>query len=321
MQQGLTMAADDTKQRRTKVLILEDNPTHQKLLEWFLAKEPFEIFLAQSTEEAWSYLETESPRILIVDWLLEDESSGLDFVRAIRARNLPYYTYIIMVTAKNSKAELVEALEAGADDFISKPFDSDILLARVHIGQRIVQLEDSLRQNIAEMEQLATYDMLTHLLNRRAATEQITAVLERAKRERTPVGLCMIDIDHFKQVNDTFGHLAGDEALRTVAARLTTSVRPYDIVGRWGGEEFVVVLPDTPAEQVAEIATRLLNAIRNEPIRLNEQTTINLTGSIGALAIQTPEQSLDEYIALADNALYEAKSAGRNRVALKHLDR
>lgn len=313
------MAAHSTEQIKTKVLILEDNPTHQKLLEWFLSNEPFEILVASSAEEAWSILQKEQPRILIVDWLLGDGASGVDFVRTIREQDFPHYMYIIMVTAKNSKEELIEGLEAGADDFISKPFDGDILLARVHIGQRIVELEDSLRQSIAEMEHLAAYDMLTGLLNRRAAIERINAMLDLAQRQQSPIGLCMIDVDHFKQVNDTFGHLAGDEVLRMIAARLTASVRPYDIVGRWGGEEFIVALPDTPAETVAEIAHRLLDAIRNEPIQLNEHNAITLTVSIGALAIQQPQQSLDDLVALADEALYEAKAAGRNRVVVKHL--
>nr|WP_290665439.1 diguanylate cyclase [Ardenticatena sp.] len=314
------MTAHDTKHVKTKVLILEDNPTHRKLLEWFLAQEPFEIFTTASAEEAWSILQTEQPRILIVDWLLEDGESGLEFVRAIRERALPYYTYIIMVTAKKSKEELIEGLESGADDFISKPFDADILLARIHIGQRIVELEESLRQNIAEMEHLAAYDMLTGFLNRRAAIERIDALLDHARRQQSPVGICMLDIDHFKQINDTFGHLAGDEALRVVTTRLRANVRPYDIIGRWGGEEFIVVLPDTPAEKVAEVATRLLKVVRDTPIPVSEKTSVPLTISIGALAIQHPQKTLDAYIALADAALYEAKAAGRNQVVMKRLD-
>jgi two-component system chemotaxis response regulator CheY len=214
---------------------------------------------------------------------------------------------------------VVVGLESGADDYVTKPYDTQELLARVAIGERILKLEESLLTSRQQMTYLATHDVLTGLLNRRAVQERAEAELNRANRESVPLSLILLDVDHFKSVNDRFGHAVGDQALKLVARLLTQQVRTYDWVGRWGGEEFLMVLPGTPLPEAGVAADRIREALEAAALPLAAGGDVKLTVSLGVACV-TPvagrSPSLEEVVRQADTALYRAKGLGRNRVCL-----
>jgi two-component system chemotaxis response regulator CheY len=306
-----------------KILIVDDDPVLRQILQTYMSRAGYDVALAENGQAALDIWERETIRLVITDWMMP-VMDGPELIRRIRAVSAPAYTYIIMLTAKESKGDVIYGLEAGADDYLTKPFNTGELRARVKIGERILNLENRLNQTLQQMEELATLDSLTGLLNRRALYTHAEAELSRSRRDRNPVSLMMLDIDHFKQVNDRHGHLVGDKALRLVADTLKLNKRPYDWAGRWGGEEFLLVLPSTDEGLAVTIAERMRLQILDTHLsvatgvlQLNASFGIASTSTGFELEASTTElYHLDSLVARADEALMRAKELGRNRVCV-----
>jgi len=300
-----------------KVLVADDDLLLRRMLEHELRLAGYDVVTVGDGLEAWDVLQREHIRMLVVDWLMPG-LDGSDLIRRIRAAGWPGYTYIILLTAKNGRDEIVEGLNLGADDFVAKPFQREELVARMGVGARILDLEERLSASVAREEALAVLDILTGLPNRRGLYERAQAELSRAKREKGSVSVIMMDLDHFKEINDRFGHAVGDEALRRVAKVLQENRRDYDFTGRWGGEEFLVILPGASLAQAGLVAERLRSAVQSIELTVGGQETVNLRASFGA-ATATPATSsvgLDALLERADDAMYQAKREGRNRVRI-----
>ncbi|MEW6113885.1 MAG: diguanylate cyclase, partial [Thermodesulfobacteriota bacterium] len=249
----------------------------------------------------------------ILDWMMPGKD-GVTLCRNVRGLERQQYTYIILLTAKTRKEDVIEGLEAGADDYIAKPFDAHELQVRVRTGVRILRLQEDLMSALAASEYQATHDALTGLWNRRSIMRALETELARAEREDAEVGVIMADLDHFKRINDTFGHIAGDAVLVEVAARFTRNARPYDVIGRYGGEEFLIVCPGCDLDSCGGLAERLRQALSESPVTTQE-ATINVTMSFGVSARPGKDtRNAELIIKEADQALYRAKELGRNRV-------
>jgi two-component system chemotaxis response regulator CheY len=302
-----------------RILIVDDDALQRRLLRSQLNKTDHEIWEATDGSVAWELWQEQPIQFVITDWMMP-RMDGVELTRRIRAASTLAYTYIIMLTGRSDRDDIIDGLESGADDYLVKPFDPRELRSRVAIGMRIVNLEMRLRESLHELHRMATHDSLTGMLNRHAIYEYAIAEVERVKRENTSVSLIVADVDHFKQINDTYGHPAGDQALRMIAATLRRLLRPYDRVGRWGGEEFLIVLPGTTLEEASEIAERIRETIARSPFMLEEAGDtgplwLQISQGVTSTNAQAP-QPLDTLISQADLALYQAKRGGRNQVCL-----
>jgi two-component system cell cycle response regulator len=292
------------------VLVAEDDPMFRKILQNWLQSWDYKVIVATDGTEAWSILQQERPPdLLVLDWVMPG-IDGMELCRRIRERQSPSYQYILVVTANDARQDVVRGLEAGADDYLTKPFDKGELRARLRVGTRILTLQEDLIRAREDLRFQATHDVLTGIWNRRAILDLLHCEIERAARFRASTGVLMLDLDQFKKINDTYGHLTGDAVLKETAQRITQVVRSYDFVGRYGGEEFLVLLPGCDKEQAEQSGERIRLAVTATPLIVGE-SGISVTISIGATAtIGGPET---EVLAIADAALYQAKSAGRNR--------
>jgi diguanylate cyclase (GGDEF)-like protein len=254
---------------------------------------------------------------------------GTELCRRIRQQENAPYSYLILLTSRNAHHDLLKGMEAGADDYLTKPCDLQELQMRVRSGQRILDLQSNLLHVQAELHRQATHDALTGIWNRGAILEMLHREMERARRDGQPLGVIMADVDYFKRINDTYGHQAGDKVLHDVAQHIKTCLRTYDAVGRYGGEEFLLVLPKCSLSSAAEIAERVRQQLAQAPIQTDAQS-IPVTLSLGVAAVHHQEDfsrqdaastagTSDDRMAalligLADEALYQAKQQGRNRV-------
>ncbi len=299
-----------------KVLIADDDDVLRHILEASLTKWGYEVVTAKNGIEAWRILQTsDAPQLVILDWIMPG-MDGVAVCREVRKLEDVPYIYVLLLTSKHRKEDVIAGLEAGADDYISKPFDPQELKVRLRAGRRILDLQAELVAARENLRYQATHDGMTGLLNRTASMEALHAELERANRQGTSVCLMLADIDHFKHVNDTYGHTTGDAVLCEAAHRMRASVRGYDIVGRYGGEEFLIILPGCDADAAKGQADRIRALITDEPVRLPNRT-ISFTISIGTAVTQSPSiEDIDSLIQAADTALYEAKMQGRNRAVL-----
>jgi diguanylate cyclase (GGDEF)-like protein len=277
----------------------------------------YEVVLTHDGAEAWEALSGEgAPQLAILDWMMP-RLDGLQVCKNVRnpdERPAEPYIYIILLTAKSQKTDMVTGLEAGADDYLTKPFDAQELRMRLRAGRRILDLLDELVRAREILREQARKDSLTQLCTRATVLELLKHELDRAQRHSSdaPVSVVLADLDHFKHINDTYGHLAGDAVLRETARRMRDAVRPYDSIGRYGGEEFLLVLSNCDSIGAAALAERLLQAVRKDTIVLAEGT-VSVTLSAGVATsgvIQDPET----LVGAADAALYRAKRGGRNRV-------
>jgi diguanylate cyclase (GGDEF)-like protein len=295
------------------VLVADDDPISLHLLQAKLVQWDFEVVPAEDGDQAWALLTGEKPpKLAVLDWMMPGRD-GLQIVKALRASSAEPYVYVVLLTARAQRADLVEAMEAGADDYVAKPFDPQELRVRLRAGRRIVELHDQLLMAREELRAQATHDSLTGTWNRASILEALSRELERAAREQKPFSVAMADVDHFKAVNDTLGHQVGDAVLAEVARRMCARVRHYDLVGRYGGEEFLVIMPGCDDAEAQRMAERL-RAGAGIGIVLGEQPAISVTLSLGVATFRpgsrmTPEQLIRE----ADKALYAAKGQGRNR--------
>jgi diguanylate cyclase (GGDEF)-like protein len=291
-----------------RILIADDDPLTRLLLDNALTDAGYEVNTAADGFEAWEALRRDdAPPLAILDWMMPG-LDGVDVCRKVRLEGETPYVYIIMLTGRTETRYVVQGMEAGADDYVSKPFDEQELQVRVRAGRRIVDLQEALRTQ-------ATRDALTAVWNRRAILEVLQRELSRAARAADPVGVVMADVDRFKAINDAHGHLVGDAVLREAARRMSAAVRPYDALGRYGGEEFLIVLPGCDPAQTLGAAERIRACVSQAPV-LTPAGPIPVTVSLGVATAFGPGRSVDGLIRLADEALYRAKAGGRNRVGL-----
>ena len=296
-----------------RILIAEDDVTSRLLLKRVLESWGYEVTVTKDGAEAWQALQAEdAPRLAILDWMMP-EMDGVDVCRRVRARKTQQPPYIILLTAVEDKKGVVTGLGAGADDYVGKPYDPDELHARLEVGRRLVEANDALLEAQRALEILARTDALTGVLNRRAIVEELEREVERAARDGGPLGLGMLDIDHFKRVNDTYGHAVGDGVLCEVVRRALGVMRPYDSFGRVGGEEFLVLVPGSGDEELRNVLERIRGVIGSAPIAVGGHE-IGVSVSLGGAT--RCRESADGLIARADDALYTAKEQGRDRVVL-----
>jgi two-component system cell cycle response regulator len=297
-----------------KILIVEDESIFRRMVKKYLLEAGYDIVEAEDGLSAWELFQREPFHLVITDWIMPG-LSGPRLVQKIRTSGQKNYTYIIMLTAMDDKDSVVLGLESGVDEYLTKPFNGKELIARVASGMRILKLEEQLKQAHQQMEILAMHDGLTGLLNRRAIEEYAEAEFNLAIRKEHVLSIIMLDIDHFKNINDQFGHKFGDHTLQQVAKLLTNDLRNYDRIGRWGGEEFILVLPDTQLEDAAMVAERIRVKIAKMKISLENEETFSVQISLG-VACTGLFSSLAKLIDAADQALYQAKQTGRNRVCI-----
>jgi len=291
-----------------KILVVDDDALQRKIIKEALAIGSYDAITLDSAQAAKEVLERDTVRFVITDWVMPD-MDGLAFVRWIRSANITGYVYVMLLTSRDETRDIEDGLNAGADDYIKKPFYPKELLARVAVGERILRLEQRLKEQIL-------IDDLTGLMNRRAIYQAGKQEIARARREASSLSVLFLDLDKFKNINDTYGHLAGDEALKLSARLLQENVREYDLVGRWAGDEFVALLPATNKDQAAELGGRVLRAFNREAMILKSGSRIVLNVSIGLftwIPSETDTSDLDTLVRLADEAMYKAKQSGGNR--------
>jgi two-component system, cell cycle response regulator len=294
-----------------RILIADDEDGTRLKLETVLGKLGYEVVVARDGNEAWELLQRDdAPALALLDWLMPG-LDGVEVCRKVRRSGKLPYVYIVMLTVKGQKQDLVAGMDAGADDYLSKPFDVEELRVRLHAGERILALQEELRLQ-------ATHDDLTGVLNRGTVLEILRRELALVTRKSVPVAIILADLDDFKQVNDRHGHAIGDTVLREAARRLATPMRPYDAIGRYGGEEFLIVLPGCGMDSALLVAERVRCSVGGRPIT-TPAGDVAMTVSLGVSAVEkAPPRLADELIQAADDALYRAKRAGRDRV--EHSD-
>jgi diguanylate cyclase (GGDEF)-like protein len=299
-----------------RVLLAEDDPILRRLLESFLVKWGYEVTLANDGAEAWAILQAEdSPRLALLDWMMPG-MDGVEVCHEVRKRVAQPYVYMLLLTAKNDNLDVINGLASGADDYLTKPFNPEELQARLRTGKRILDLEDHLVAAREAMYFKATHDALTGLWNRAAILDNLNRELIRARRQTAPMGILLLDLDRFKSINDAYGHFVGDDVLKEAARRMLASVRVYDSVGRYGGEEFLIVLPGCDESSTREKAEQLRKTLEGRVVETSEGS-LHVTLSIGALSTDVwRDGDADTLLRAADAALYRAKDAGRNRIEM-----
>lgn len=295
-----------------RILIAEDSPLCQKLVETVLTNQPYELDFAANGQEALKLFDSKRPDILISDWMIPPPS-GLELCREVRKR-AGGYTYIILMTSKSDTQNLIEGLNAGADDYVTKPFDAGELLARIRVGTRIIEMSREIESRNAELEEAVRTDHLTGLPNRKAVEEFASKQLEAARRHDFPLWVVVADLDKFKLVNDTFGHFAGDQAIKSFADLLKANTRAADISSRLGGDEFLLVISHGEKKAILQTIDRLRADFASERFDFAGRE-IQITASFGIAGFQAAtDKTVADLLIRADKALYTAKSAGRNQV-------
>jgi two-component system cell cycle response regulator len=301
--------------RLMQALVVDDSAVYRKLIGDHLRSWGFGVTLAETGSEAWRILQQpDSPKLVLLDWVLPD-LDGIELCQRIRqAGSSGPYVYVILLTSKEGRQNMLDAMQAGADDYLVKPFDELELKARLLVGKRILDLQEELVSARESMRRAATHDSLTGLMNRGEILAMLLRELERARREHKPVGVILGDIDHFKSVNDTLGHLFGDEALREVGRRLREQLRVYDGVGRYGGEEFLLILPNCDLPNALLRAGELRESVARAPVVCSGKERL-ITMSMGvAVSACDGNNEAEALLNHADAGLYAAKENGRNRI-------
>ena len=300
------------------MLVAEDDASSRFRLETALRAWGYHVTSVADGRQAIAALaQADGPSLAVLDWSMP-EADGLEVCRTIRSDPESRYVYAILVTSHDRDEDVIAGFDAGADDYVTKPFNTKELRARVRSGARIVQLHHQLVAAHDELREKAMHDPLTHLLTRGAFFEISDHEFARARRSRTPLSIVMADIDHFKSINDRFGHPGGDEVLREIARRLQTTFRKEDAVGRYGGEEFVALAVGCEAPDAAALAERFRQAVERDPFVVGAEL-LQVTTSVGVVT-GTAADGVQALVRAADEALYCAKTSGRNRVvAAKEL--
>ena len=296
-----------------KALVVDDSAMSRRMLEMSLTNWGYDVTCAEDGKQALEALcASDGPRIALLDWMMP-VMDGLTMCRKLRAvENLPY-CYVIMLTAKDGRADIAEALRGGADDYVTKPWDPVELQARVDVGRRMIELHVAIEESNRRLTEAARTDFLTGALSRTGLMARFEEECARAAREHSPLAVEMIDVDHFKKVNDVYGHVAGDAVLKGIAQRVRETCRPYDTLGRFGGEEFLVLVPGIPFDAVRDHAERHRLNIMKTPIDTDD-ADVAVTVSVGVLWHPGGTmQTVSKLVGAADAQLYKAKNAGRNR--------
>jgi len=307
-----------TSDQEFKVLIADDSAVYRKLVEQTLSEKNYTVLVAKSGLEALDIFTQHRPSLVITDWMMPD-LSGIELCQKIRQDFPESYTHIIFLTGITEKSEVVKGLTAGADDYLTKPFDPEELAARAGVGRRLVQLQHQLEAKNRLLEQLALTDPLTTLPNRRAIEEWATRQVNGAARYGFSFWVVIADLDHFKRVNDSHGHEAGDAVLKKVAEVLKSHSRKSDICGRIGGEEFLFTLSHIAFANVRPVIDRVRTDLEATKFNFDGQD-LSITASFGVAGFEGKDApALSHLISLADSALYSAKRLGRNRVEFAPL--
>ena len=294
-----------------RVLIADDSLLSRRLLEGTLRGWGYDVVAAEDGTEAWDILSGDNPPPLaVLDWMMPG-LTGTDLCKKVRDRAAEPYTYILLLTSRTEKDDVVEGMDSGADDYITKPFNRHELQVRLRAGSRIVDLQEQLVTAREALRVQATRDYLTQLWNRSAILEILDRELARSERDGVPVGLVLADLDHFKSINDTYGHSVGDLALKEASRRMDASIRAYDAIGRYGGEEFLVVLPGADAEATRAQAERMRTAVRSQTVAA-PGASLQISCSFGCASTVGGYVSAETLIQCADDALYRAKRSGRD---------
>jgi two-component system cell cycle response regulator len=298
-----------------KVLVADDSAVYRKLIEQTLSGKQYALIFAKTGDEALALLAEHNPALVIVDWMMPG-STGIELCQHIRGASQTSYTYIIMLTGKSEKDNVVAGLRAGADDYLTKPFHEGELVARVGVGQRVIGLHRQIEASNVLLAELALTDPLTGLPNRRAVDEWANRQLSGAARYNFSFWVAVADLDHFKSVNDTYGHEAGDEVLKRFSAILKANSRRSDICGRMGGEEFLIILTHASAENAQAAIERIHGELAGTKF-VFDGCDLQVTASFGMAGFtggQAP--TFAQLLSQADAALYRAKRSGRSRVEL-----
>jgi len=297
-----------------QIVVADDSSVFRDMLQKMLAEWGYEVLLADNGADALEYLRHENgPRLALLDWMMPG-MEGAEVCRQVRATVSDRYVYIVLLSARSDSEDVVEGMESGADDYIVKPFQPDELRARLRAGRRVLALQQDLLAAQDTLREQAMYDGLTGVWNRKGIFDILEKEMARSSRSGELLVLLMADLDGFKEVNDNLGHLAGDEVLRQVGARLRACVRRYDAVGRYGGDEFLIVLPGCDLAGGSAQAERIRDAIAGESFAAGD-VQVRLTCSVGVACANVSEmETADDMVQAADAALYDAKRAGRNRV-------
>ena len=303
-----------------RLLLVEDEPTQLLILAHKLRQAGYVVDTATNGREALDRLQVGGYSLLLTDWDMP-LMDGIELCRALRAAKLPNYVYTLLLTGRDGLDHVVAGLDAGADDYLVKPVEDIELKARLATGRRIVMLEQSLRAANEENRRLSVMDPLTGACNRRYLMDLLPREIERAIRYGRPLSLAMCDLDHFKRVNDTHGHMVGDEVLRGAVRVLIEGIRKTDWVARYGGEEFVIVLPETSLADAHALADDLREKLQETAFGMSSMTlpvtaSFGVVGSEGAVG---EGASMDDLIAQCDECLYTSKTAGRNRTTSQPL--
>lgn len=304
--------------RSIKVLVADDSPVSRKLVEHSLYESQYSLIFAKSGRETLELFAEHHPDLMIVDWVMPDRT-GLEICQHIRSKRHASYTYVILLTGKSEKESVVEGLAAGADDYLTKPFHHEELIARVGVGLRIIELQREIEAKNLLLKELALTDSLTGLPNRRAIEEWAARQLSGAARYGFSFWVALADLDHFKTVNDTYGHDAGDTVLKTFSGILKTHSRQSDICGRIGGEEFLLVLTHATEENAKIVIDRVRAAMEAKKFNF-DGNSLTVTASFGLAGfIGTRAPDFSRLVLQADAALYSAKRQGRNRLELSEI--
>lgn len=294
-----------------KILIIEDDPVTRLLIVRTMSQWGHEVIEAESGEQAIEIVEAnleQAPNLLITDWSLP-HMSGLEVCKYLKSSLKDHFFYVIMLTRKAESEDLVEAMEEGVDDYMVKPFAPEEFRVRVRAGMRIVE-------QAQKLQFLASHDELTELWNRRMVMHHLEMEWQRTLRDGLPMSIMMMDIDHFKSINDNYGHLVGDAALKHFADIIRKVLRPYDIVGRYGGEEFLTILPETDREQAKQVAERVRSSLEQSPLVIDQNHKMTMTVSIGIAQSDQTTKNIKCILGKGDEAMYQAKTSGRNKVVV-----
>lgn len=301
-----------------KLLVADDSKVSRVMLSAITKQWGYEVLLAEDGEQAWQIMQQDdAPKLLLLDWEMP-KMNGIEVCERVIAKDPENPAYIVLLTSRTSSDDIVEGLSKGASDYLSKPFDSAELKVRLQVGKRMIEMQQKLNTTLQELTKLASHDALTGLLNRRAIMEALPKEFKRIERQEQVLCIGMCDIDHFKQVNDSYGHLVGDEVLKEVTQRIKDALRDHDLLGRYGGEEFLVITSVDNTKSAIIAYQRICQAVSTLPIEI-DKLSISITVSCGVTSYSpgNDKQDIAKLIARADEALYQAKDAGRNQVVFK----